>query len=274
MKTTRVLSLALVVCLALAGSGRLAAGVGGFADIKVDPARDHEVRYTSGNTIYVEGLVDGRWVGRYWTADGRINVPYELYADDAFGIEVSDAWLTHGWQWVGAHEEARARGGARHFVVELKNTLPAVDLKIHTLVDGTPVLTRWLEIANTSRSRNRYPASTRGRAGCGARKTIVPQWRTRRTRSSALATLPKQATAGRDGYGGCRSKTRPRASATMWGLARMILSSSCAIRPRANGSLATWHGRRTGIWNSRPIRRVPGAGECQACAGTRASGSK
>src|SRR5262249_39765152 len=78
--------------------------VEGYVDVTVAPAPDHDVRYTSGKTIYVEGLVDGRWVGRYWTADGRINVPYELYADDAFGIEVNHLSLSRGWKWIGAHE--------------------------------------------------------------------------------------------------------------------------------------------------------------------------
>lgn len=150
MSDARISKFALVVGITLLSSTLSTAGSGEYVDIKVEPARDHEVRYTSGNTIYVEGLVDGRWVGRYWTADGRINVPYELYSDDAFAIEVNDVWLSHGWQWVGAHEEPAGRGGAKHFVVELKNTFPAVDLKIHTLVDGTPVLTRWLEIVNNS----------------------------------------------------------------------------------------------------------------------------
>ena len=40
----------------------------GYVDVTVVPAPDHYVRYTSGNVIYVEGLVDGRWVGRYMRA--------------------------------------------------------------------------------------------------------------------------------------------------------------------------------------------------------------
>ena len=100
--------------------------------------------------IYVEGLVDGRWVGRYWTADGRINVPYELYADDAFRIEVNHLSLSRGWKWVGSHEAQNTPAGRRHFIVELASTLLALNLRIHTLLDGTPVLTRWLEVTNTS----------------------------------------------------------------------------------------------------------------------------
>ncbi len=67
-----------------------------YVDVTFAPVPDHYVRYTSGNTIYVEGLVDGRWVGRYWTPEGPINVPYELYADNGFQI--------------GAHHTSCSRG--------------------------------------------------------------------------------------------------------------------------------------------------------------------
>jgi alpha-galactosidase len=121
-----------------------------YVDVTAAPAPDHYVRYTSGKTIYVEGLVDGRWVGRYWTADGRINVPYELYADNAFQIEVNHQSLSRGWKWVGAHEVQTTAADRRHFIVELASTLLPLGLKVHTLLDGTPVLTRWLEVTNTS----------------------------------------------------------------------------------------------------------------------------
>jgi alpha-galactosidase len=99
----------------------------------------------------VEGLVGERWVGRYWTADGRINVPYELYADDAFELQIESQWLSTGWRWVNANEATPTRPGQRHFVVELSNRLSPVRLKVHTELDGTPVLVRWLELSNSSR---------------------------------------------------------------------------------------------------------------------------
>ena len=127
-----------------------------YIDIDVKPAPDHEVRYTSGNTIYVEGLVDGRWVGRYWTPSGRINTPYQRWAEDAFHLQFKDdhspdtapVSLTSGWKWISAAEAPRTERGARHFIVELSNTNLSVNVKVHTLLDGTPVITRWLEIIN------------------------------------------------------------------------------------------------------------------------------
>lgn len=130
-----------------------------FVDINVKPAPDHEVRYTSGKTIYVEGLVEDRWVGRYWTPTGRINYPYQLWTEDAFSLEFKDdpsqdaapISLSSGWKWVSGVEAPKTEHGARHFVVELSNSNLAVTVKVHTLLDGTPVLTRWLEITNRTK---------------------------------------------------------------------------------------------------------------------------
>ncbi len=121
----------------------------GYTDIRVLATDTHDVRFVSGRTVYVEGLVKGMWSGRYWSAGGWINVPYELSADDAFELRTSEASLDSGWQWVGAHEEARSPNGARHFVVELSNSRQPLSLRIHTILDGTPILERWLEIKNT-----------------------------------------------------------------------------------------------------------------------------
>jgi hypothetical protein len=84
-----------------------------YTDISVRTTPNHQIRYTSDQVVYVEGLVDGRWVGQYWSAGGRINVPYELWAqkppnprpwtlqgsDAAFQLQVGNVWLDHGW-WI------------------------------------------------------------------------------------------------------------------------------------------------------------------------------
>src|SRR6185436_2077291 len=118
---------------------------------------EHEIRFTSGKTIYVEGLIEDRWVGRYWTPTGQINYPYQHWADDAFQLQVTDnpskdatpISLSKGWKWVSGAEADKTARGARHFVVELSNRLLPVCVKLHTLLDGTSVLTRWLQITNT-----------------------------------------------------------------------------------------------------------------------------
>lgn len=111
---------------------------------------DHQIQFTSGRTIYVEALLGDRWVGRYWSADGRSNWAYELWERDAFQLEIEHAALNTGWRWTSGVEAPETEHGARHFVVELSNTLRPIGVRLHTLLDGTPVLTRWLEITNNS----------------------------------------------------------------------------------------------------------------------------
>lgn len=113
-------------------------------------ARCPEVRYTSDHVVHVEGLVKDRWVGRYWSADGRINVPHEVWADDAFQLAINNEPLAGGWRWVSGTELPQNDRGARHYVIELSNAIRPITVRVHTLVDGTPVLTRWLEILNRS----------------------------------------------------------------------------------------------------------------------------
>ncbi|MBI4585310.1 MAG: alpha-galactosidase [Planctomycetes bacterium] len=112
-------------------------------------AKQPGIRFTSDQAIYVESFLGDRWVGRFWSADGRINVSYESWAEDAFQLGINNEQLSTGWKWVSGNELDRTERGARHFIVELSNTIRPVRLKVHTVVDGTPVLERWLEITNT-----------------------------------------------------------------------------------------------------------------------------
>jgi len=133
----------------------IAAGEG-YRDIAVQDEPIPQVQFASGETLYVEGLLEGRWAGRYWTADGRLPWPFDLRAEDAFLIEVKTEptamgeVLSKGWKFKSAEELPATERGADHFVVELSRESPSLGVKVHTLVDGTPVLVRWLEIENAS----------------------------------------------------------------------------------------------------------------------------
>ena len=119
----------------------------------------HDVRYVSGETVYVEGLVKGRWVAHSWDMKGAARGPGQHRDANAFEIEIKATptpptmpgkVLSSGWQWVSASDLPATHAGCRHFVVELSNSEFPLRVKLHTLVDGTPVIERWLEIANTS----------------------------------------------------------------------------------------------------------------------------
>jgi alpha-galactosidase len=160
MRRRLLVILAVALCQSLTSLDKPFAFAQGFTDIHLKSTPDHEVRYTSGKTIYVEGLVEGRWVGRYWTPTGRINVPTQRWTEDAFELQVKDnphpsvnpISLSGGWKWVSGVEAPKTDKGARHFVVELSRDEPSVTVRVHTLVDGTPVLTRWLEITNKTKA--------------------------------------------------------------------------------------------------------------------------
>lgn len=154
----------LMVAMAIAGLICLG-GTASFAqesgDIKVEVIPRHEIQYVSGKTVYVEALQDGRWVGRYWSADGRIDPAKFWGDDDAFKIRMKNrptpptfpgTSLSLGWQWVSSSESPGSHPGTRDAIVELYSLIYPIDLKIHTLLDGTPILTRWLEITNKSSS--------------------------------------------------------------------------------------------------------------------------
>src|SRR5579884_309762 len=76
----------------------------------------HGVRYVSGLTIYEEALVDGRWIGRYWSTNGRIRP--DMFIDgpnhdavqnlpiEAFELEIDGQVLTSYWEWVDARIES------------------------------------------------------------------------------------------------------------------------------------------------------------------------
>ena len=88
-------------------------------DIATRNSADHQIQFTSGRTIYVEALLGDRWVGRYWSANGRSNWAYELWEQDAFQLEIEHAILSTGWRWISWAEGAVTNRGARHFVVEI-----------------------------------------------------------------------------------------------------------------------------------------------------------
>lgn len=83
----------------------------------------------------------------------RVRTPYRLGVRDrnqdgsgrAGGRDV-----VRGWKFVSADEAPRTDRGARHFVVNLVNRSASIGVAVHTLLDGTPGLTRWLDITNTS----------------------------------------------------------------------------------------------------------------------------
>ncbi|MBI2842516.1 MAG: alpha-galactosidase [Armatimonadetes bacterium] len=109
------------------------------------------VRFISDLTVYKEELINECWAGRFWGTNGRWELAYAgLQEREAFQIAIDKEMLSNGWQCLSASELAKTDRGARHLVVTLRNTTRPIDVKVHTVLDGTPIITRWLEITNRS----------------------------------------------------------------------------------------------------------------------------
>ncbi|MGD8750564.1 MAG: alpha-galactosidase [Anaerolineales bacterium] len=121
----------------------------GYMDVHIGETPPTLIRYTSGQVIYVESSDGGKWSGRYWSADGRIKVPYESWSAEAFQLGIDHKLLSADWSVKSAEEVEKTKRGSRHIVVALTHQDQPIKVNVHTLLDGTPVLTRWLDITNT-----------------------------------------------------------------------------------------------------------------------------
>ncbi len=114
-----------------------------------------EIRYDNGSNIYVEALVNGEWEGLYWSADHHIKyeweywTPLDSFENNSFELVINDQLLSENWTVV-SHGEIDSDKIGKHYMVELLNNKMPVNVKVHTLLDGTPILQRWLEITNLS----------------------------------------------------------------------------------------------------------------------------
>jgi hypothetical protein len=57
-----------------------------YAGVSIQDRPHPLVRYASDQVVYVESSDGERWLGRFWSADGRVNVPGESWAAEAFQI--------------------------------------------------------------------------------------------------------------------------------------------------------------------------------------------
>jgi alpha-galactosidase len=146
------------VCLTVLDAQAAIGSAADLVNISIGTAPDHEVRFTSGKTVYVEALVEDQWLGRYWNAGGESDLPGRQAAAPAFEIHLkkepaafTSKSVLKGWQWVSATESPTTDRGGRCLIVELTNKASSLAVKVCTTLDGTAVLARWLQITNTSR---------------------------------------------------------------------------------------------------------------------------
>ena len=114
--------------------------------------------YRSGLAVYEETFIDGALVASGWNAAGYplnvlagypTRIDHKLFAQGAaFHLEIDGQDLDFDWEL----EDFSANRQDTHIesVVTLSSRIKPVRVKVHTLLDGTQMFTRWLEIENRS----------------------------------------------------------------------------------------------------------------------------
>ncbi len=128
---------------------------GPHMDVHVELEPAITVAYRSHLTVYEESLINGQLVARGWNGAGFISPWEDCRLDPAkhhtpftFWLEI-DGQLVHShWEWGGVRQDEI--DGKLHVVVDLKHAVRPITVQVHTVLDGTPILTRWLEITNTA----------------------------------------------------------------------------------------------------------------------------
>jgi alpha-galactosidase len=121
-----------------------------FSEIKLRLSDNPDFRYVSGMAVYQEQFIDTKLVGRHWSACGRIMDKCEFQPvnpdvpQQAFSINIDGQSLDWGWEFDGAQQDDN------HSTLRLHHSIRPVSVNVHTSVDGTGFIERWLEITNTS----------------------------------------------------------------------------------------------------------------------------
>ncbi|MDE3100211.1 MAG: alpha-galactosidase, partial [Verrucomicrobiota bacterium] len=133
----------------------------GSAAVKVllsKNAEGYDIRYLSGGATYDEQFSEGMLHGRFESPKSPSDST-AFRGSPAFQIQIKEKpsppaipgqSLGSGWQWIGSTKSGDERKGKVHFAIELSNSIVPLTVVVHTLLDGTPVFTRWLQIRNAS----------------------------------------------------------------------------------------------------------------------------
>jgi hypothetical protein len=133
-----------------------------WSDVYFVVEPESTVTYRTALVVYEESLIKGRFVGRGWNGAGFVNFydarlePSEHPTPQAFWLEMDGQLLASDWEWVSFEKVTDARENEAsphpyevHTIVTLKHTVRPVIVKVHTGLDGTSIVTRWLEVTNS-----------------------------------------------------------------------------------------------------------------------------
>ena len=132
-----------------------------FADVVVRMQPEISVSYRTGLMVFEEGLRDGRWVALSYSASGHLmaanNRPAPSFMEfgrfsqpQSFSLNVDGQDLNSHWEWGGIDIQKESDKVAA--CVTLRHKMRPVVVRIHTLLDGTAVMQRSVEIENIGES--------------------------------------------------------------------------------------------------------------------------
>ncbi|MEW6754508.1 MAG: alpha-galactosidase [Candidatus Latescibacterota bacterium] len=132
------------------------------------------VRADAGRFVWEEALFEGNLLSVHHSALGRGQSKENVYQKltrhrfprphlYAFELEVDGELLRDQWEWRG-EAVTETKEGFRLLVVELEHTAVPLTVEVHTLLDGTSFLVRWLRLHNRG---ERSCALSRVFAWCG-----------------------------------------------------------------------------------------------------------
>ena len=143
---------------------------GGASTIEFLQGDKPGARYVSGPVVFDEVFRNGRLCSRYWNPNGQV-WPEMHYGNtgwaqdqkaDSFRLGVNGQSLAGGYTWEAAEivpdsSACRVRLDTRgkpcpvvHGVISLLHQDAGIRVKVHTRLDGSAFLVRWLEIGNTT----------------------------------------------------------------------------------------------------------------------------
>ncbi|MBQ3127134.1 MAG: hypothetical protein IJC15_08700, partial [Clostridia bacterium] len=132
-----------------------------FRDVQIIRGDHPVISYRTGMTVYEESFDAGRWLARGWNGAGfmlnvldampsRLN-PDAFVAPHAFDLEVDGASMNYAWRVseITTEEIDSPHGGTDlHIAVLLDHAERPFRVAVHTLLDGSELLTRWLTLEN------------------------------------------------------------------------------------------------------------------------------
>jgi alpha-galactosidase len=170
-----------------------------FSDVTIKEGDEPVISYRSASTVYEESLTRGQFLGRGWNGAGFINyyagrtdVLHGTLGMGAFSLEIDGQELISDWELVGIEQKensqpipAMPKPFDRHIIVTFRTRARSIEVKVHTGLDGTPILTRWLEITNTGAA----PAAIASAASWSGVLQESPRWKEELSPGKSLFSL-------------------------------------------------------------------------------------